>query len=126
MNGDESLSYVSIFSYTMTTDNRSTLFFLSSENEVDVFKDFVKSMDDSTKKMIEIGENNWDKVSRGMFGFVCFLIITLLEFHIGLVHTAEESGCPKVHFFSLLCFAIVVVFVKTCPYCFFIFLLCRS
>ena len=61
---------VSIFSYTMTTDNRSTLFFLSSENEVDVFKDFVKSMDDSTKKMIEIGENNWDKVSRGMFGFV--------------------------------------------------------
>ena len=53
----------------MTTDNRSTLFFLSSENEVDVFKDFVKSMDDSTKKMIEIGENNWDKVSRGMFCF---------------------------------------------------------
>ncbi|XP_066923001.1 sorting nexin-18-like [Clytia hemisphaerica] len=35
------------------------------EIEVDTFKDFVKNMDESTKKMIEIGENNWDKVSRG-------------------------------------------------------------
>ncbi|XP_057297849.1 sorting nexin-18-like [Hydractinia symbiolongicarpus] len=34
------------------------------ETEVDSFKDFVKNMDDGCKKMIEIGENHWDKVSR--------------------------------------------------------------
>jgi len=34
------------------------------EAEVDTFKDFVKNMDESSKKLIEIGENHWDKVSR--------------------------------------------------------------
>lgn len=42
--------------------------------EVETFKDFVKSMDDSTKKMIEIGENNWDKVSRGIIYTQLFFI----------------------------------------------------
>ena len=34
------------------------------ETEVDKFKDFVRNMDDGTKKLIEIGESNWDKVSK--------------------------------------------------------------
>ncbi|XP_065653171.1 sorting nexin-9-like [Hydra vulgaris] len=34
------------------------------EAEVEVFKEFIKNMDDSTRKMIEIGESDWDKVSR--------------------------------------------------------------
>lgn len=31
---------------------------------MDRFKDFVRNMDESSKKLIELGENNWDKLVR--------------------------------------------------------------
>ena len=51
------------FFYTLTTPS-VTMSLPKVENEVDHFKDFVRVMDDSSKQMIVIGENHWDKVSR--------------------------------------------------------------